>query len=209
MWYSNVAIFSVERVSKLFISKEEADMISDLVIINPKWLIGIMQIIVELKDNCPLISGREQTKLKHGEVSLDVLKKLWGDSENGIPETKTVDPEKLAIVLQAYCLIHSCNSETSDTKCFITPSMLPSDLSNDKKQKLEHSDWIDFYFDFEKFLPVEVFHRLVCMLMAEVHKSDFHKCNLSQSLCSFPRICHCIWKVELKNLEHKIKVSVK
>lgn len=192
------------RVSKLFVSPEEAEMISDLVVIDPKWLIGIMQIIVELPDNCPLITGEEQQKLKSGEISLEVLKKLLDDPKDGILKSSVIDAEKLSVVLQAYCLIHS-TSEMSDTKRFIIPSMLPRALPSHKIKRWD----AEFYFDFERFLPIQVFHRLICMLMAAAQKSNRYDYVLSQSLSFFPKIGQCMWKVELESSEHRIKISVR
>ncbi len=239
-------------------------MISDLVIIDPKWLIGIMQIIVELQDNCPFLSAKEVDKVKRGEVSLEVLTKLWSD----VTKSTVINAKKLTIVLQAYCLIHSADSEADSkavsldseadsldskavsldseavsldskavsldskavsldseavsldsetvstnseaSQCFIIPSMLPQ-LSNAELEKISKKNlpWIDFYFDFEKYLPVEVYHRLLCMFVAEPKKPGIrtHR-TLSKYLCCFHMIHDCYWKIELEDFEHRIKISV-
>ena len=197
-------------MSKLFLSEEEAESISDLVVIDPKWLIGIMQIIMELPANYKSITGKEQQMLRRGEISLDVLEQLWGDPEHGILNSSAVKAEKLAVVLQAYCLIHSAissDSEDSSGKLFIIPSMLP--LTDTEKIAPSRLPWIVFYFDFQRFLPVEVYHRLVCMLMAATQRTGSQRpYTLSHSLCDFDRVHNCRMMVELEALQHRIKISV-
>ena len=195
--------------------------ISNLVITDPKWLIKVMQIIVELPENYGEITGIELRDLRrNGLVSLQALGKVWSDRNYSIPETEKslVDERKLSIILQAFCLIHPVmrNSLSSDSEdpadlnklWFVIPSLLPKPSSQNQIGQNDLS-WISFYFDFQKFLPREVYYRLICMFIAEIRKTGKKTpYELSSSLCRFDRICHCKWKIELEALQHRIKISV-
>ena len=177
-----------------------------------------MQIIMELPENYGQITGRELRDLRNGLVSLQVLGKVWSDRI--IPETEKslVNERKLSIILQAFCLIHPVmrNSLSSDSEdpadlkklWFVIPSLLPRPSSQNQIGQNDLS-WISFYFDFQKFLPREVYYRLICMFVAETRKTGKKTpYELSSCLCRFDRICSCKWKIELEALQHRIKISV-
>lgn len=187
------------------------EKISKLVIVDPKWLIKAMQTIMELGSKN--LRGRDKRNLKQGEISLDVLRQLWSDHEQALPESELVDAEKLSIILQAYCLIHPVLSSEAKSDAgsphYIVPSMLPC-LGDLKKDIFECTlPWMEFYFNFDKFLPIEVYHRLVCMFLSEAHKSSRQRnYQLSDRTCCFQKVQNCKWKLELEASEHRIKISV-
>ncbi len=213
-------LYLPERVSKLFLSEEDSKKIEELVISDPKMLIEIMKIIMELsKDSDNILSGKEERNLQNGMISFAVLERLCQQ----IPKSGIVDATTLSVILQAYCLIHptsgndsqadsdsaSCHSDSPTNKCFVIPSMLP-ELQDDMIEELVQSSlpWMEFYFDFEKFLPVEVYHRLVCMLMAAAQRHP-GKSRVSRFLCCFDMVYDCKWKVELEVLQHRMKISIR
>ncbi len=208
-------LYLPERVSKLFLSEEDAKKIEELVIIDPKMLIEIMKIIMELsKDSDIILSGIEERNLQNGMISFAVLEKLCQQ----ILKSGIVDATTLSVILQAFCLIYptsgndsqadsaSCHSESPTNKCFVIPSMLPE--LQDEELAQRSLPWMEFYFDFEKFLPVEVYHRLVCMLMAAAQKRR-GKIRVSRFLCCFDGVHDCKWKVELEDLQHRMKISIR
>ncbi len=211
-------LYLPERVSKLLLSEKDTEKIKELVIIDPKMLIEIMKMIMELlsKDSDNILSGEEERNLQSGIISFAVLERLCQQ----ILKSDIVDATTLSVILQAYCLIHptsgndsqansaSCHSDSPTNKCFVIPSMLP-ELQGDMIEELAQSNipWMEFYFDFEKFLPVEVYHRLVCMLMAAA-QNHCGKSHVSRFLCCF-MVHGCKWKVELETLQHRLKISVR
>jgi len=78
-----------------------------------------------------------------------------------------------------------------------------------KKDHLPNLPWITFYFDFQGFLPVEVFNRFVCLMLARSQA----KCTTSRlpefsaTCCRFYEIEGCNWKLEIE-AGHLLKVSV-
>ncbi len=179
-------------------------------------LIEIMKIIMELSKDCEhILSGKEERNLRKGKISLAVLETMC----QKIIKSDIVDATTLSVILQSYCLIHPTTSDDSqadsasshsDSPCFVIPSMLP-ELQDHMIKKLaqNHLPWIVFYFDFRRFLPVEVYHRLVCMLMAETQRAGSRReYNLSHSLCYFDRVHNCKMLVRLEALQHRIKISV-
>ena len=215
----------------LFLGKEDAEKISNLVIVNPKWLISVMQIIMELPDNPndKRFSPKEIKALKdRGEAKMSLLNRLWSESDK---LSDAVDTEKLCLILQAYCLIYPVESEstqpsigecdslkgddttaTSSDPCYLIPSLLPkcSEPAR-KKAAADHLNWMTFFFDFQKFLPLEIYHRLVCMLLDafQTARTSRSCLFLSDTLCCFDNIDNCHWKVELESPQHRLKVSVK
>jgi len=191
-----------ERVSKLFLSKEQSDAISDLVIVSQKWLIKVMREVMELSENFRQITGAQQRDLKKGKVTLQALKKIWSES---VKELGTVDIERLCYILQAYCLIHPVGASSAAVgdgkQLFIIPCMLP-EATERSRSKIDGSrPWIEFCFDFEGFLPLEVYHRLLCMLLNESSKYELYA-----EVCLFEGVDGCIIKVELDSSHHLIKV---
>ena len=207
------------RVPTLFVSKEEIKEISNLVIIDPKRLISAMQVIMELEKNDTRISGEEQDTLQEtGKVSFECLERLWSMCGQSILKSGIVDAHQLCLILQAYCLIHPSEyldkthqlQLPSSTNYYLVPSLLPEAKSLTEKEKGSDLPWICFYFDFEGFLPLEIYHRLICLLLA-AYKVESRRPKathyLSKTLCRFDGIRGCNWKIELEEHQHRLKVS--
>lgn len=169
---------------------------------------------------------------KTGVAKLSVLEECW--SKNGL--LKKCSSTQLCLMLQAFCLVHtieyslqpsSCDpmkhepgllqDETSlktkddctPNQCFLIPNLLP--VKEEPEQDANHLPWISFYFDFHKFLPVEIYHRLVCLMLAAFQHTPAlrrQKPILSQWFCRFDGIHNCNWKISLEASKHRLKVSV-
>ena len=214
----------------LFVSQEDIDKISKLVIIDPKWLISAMQVIMELKVNDKRVTGNEQQMLQEtGKVSFECLKRLWSQSDPCVLKSGLVDAQQLCLILQAYCLIHpseyfnktcqiqpaSIDAGCSSSTLFLVPSLLPEAKLLIDKGEISESEsrlpWISFYFDFHSFLPLVIFHRLICLLLAAYRQESKRPGAvhyLSKTLCRFDGIKGCNWKVELEEYQHRLKISV-
>ncbi len=162
----NYTCYLIGRLSTLFLNKEEMEQISNLVIIDPQWLFSAMQVIMELPTNDTRITGEEQLMLeKSGKIAFKALEKLWsGSSSLQVKQSGLENAHKLCLILQAYCLIHPVKFEgKGEDFYYIIPSLLPAHLPDPKHTSVECSQlWMHFYFDFQQFLPQEIFHRLIC-----------------------------------------------
>ena len=190
----------------------------NLVILEPAWLISVMKIIMELSRTSPgdrrLIIKLDDT----GIASESLLREKWADfyseSESG-PSF-----HQLCLILQAYCLIFplkGCQSQTlpalssangQTTKSFLVPSKMPEKAKEDKVDS--DVPWIVFYFDFEKFLPEDIYHRLICIMLASAddHTSEELMPKFSKSWSCFYDIDESHWRFEYQRKLHRLKVSI-
>ena len=175
-----------------------------------------MKIVMELKDGDPRFSGEDLVDLKEtGIASATLLRDSWKDYLD-----TDVSFEKLCLMLQAYCLIFPIRdvagspnqlqsddhealprfAQEADTTKFLVPSMLPD-------VKLEDFSCYNytFYFDFQEFLPAEVFHRFVCLMLARQSPEDP---QLSANCCQFYEVEGSDWQLEKVETGHVLPVSV-
>ena len=169
-----------------------------------------MTIVMELKDGDPRFTGDELRNLKETGIATSTLLrdnwKVYLDTD--------VSFEKLCLMLQAYCLIFPirdnqpqsdyrealpCFAQHADTTKFLVPSKLP-DVELDEISCYNYT----FYFDFQGFLPAEIFHRFVCLMLAKKsHKSP----NLSANCCQFYKVEGSNWQLKVET-DHVLQVSV-
>ena len=212
----------VERLPTLFLPDEnDRQLLQNLVILEPAWLISVMKVIMELSRTSQgdrrLIIKLDDT----GIASESLLREKWADfyseSESG-PSF-----HQLCLTLQAYCLIFplkgfqseiepaleqlsSANGQT--TKCFLVPSKMPEKAEEDEIDS--DVPWVVFYFDFEKFLPEDIYHRLICIMLAcaEDHTSEEVMPKFSKSWSCFYSIDESHWKFEYQRKLHRLRVSI-
>lgn len=217
---------TVERVPTLYLNGEEREELAKLIILDPAWLGKVMSAVVELDPSDPDFRGDRKPAMKltkAGIASKELLMEIWGDF---LADTDDRNQSfgHLCTILKAYCLIyplkestvrsledHSSTSESSETQSvrhFLIPCML---RESTERRDDNHWNWIIFYFDFESFLPEELYHRLICQLIAEFQRTNSNRVTptqVSKSLCRFNNINGCNWKVELLRDVHRLKISV-
>ena len=220
----------------------EKKQLADLVLLDPKWLITLMKLVMELEDGAANYKGEDLKNLtKTGIARAALLRGCW-------QEYFTTDSDilfrQLCLMLQAYCLIypirgdiepemgcpnrsHSDNHETvpvasppslshsqsdgcTDTAAndlkFLVPCKLPEKI---KVKNLSQS--IAFYFDFQGFLPVEIFNRFVCLMLARSQAKSTTRSipEFSATCCRFYQVEGCNWQMERGvETDHMLKVSV-
>jgi len=237
-----IFICSVEELPTLFLEEWEQQQLADLVLLDPKWLITLMRIVMELEDGANDYTGEDLRDLKETGIARAVLlRDCWKEYHS---TDNDVSFRQLCLMLQAYCLIYpvrgdvgrcfphptqsdnhkistttaaaSHNLSHSQSVCgadttadnFLVPCKLPQ-KDRMKKDHLPNLPWITFYFDFQGFLPVEVFNRFVCLMLARSQA----KCTTSRlpefsaTCCRFYEIEGCNWKLEIE-AGHLLKVSV-
>ena len=165
-----------------------------------------------------------------GNASL--LRKCW---EGYYSESGGCSFRQLCLILQAYCLIyplqpHSvapprrsmsepATSETAQQPLsrsqsevdvtlpmkFLVPCMLPSTPITDDPIKK-----VTFSFDFKGFLPAEIFHRLMCLMLAASAATRGRKMapEFSATRCRFYNVKGRKWQLEMEPECHRLTVSV-
>ena len=166
--------------------------------------------------------GEDIKEVNKGVASVSLLEKCWKGCYSQSAD-HGCSFEQLCLILQAYCLIYplpiapppsqsqsdpvtsSRTTEPSNAK-FLVPCMLSianTEISGDKIPK------ITFYFDFCGFLPAEIFHRFIClMLKKSTPQSRGRKRDpeFSATRCKFPNVNGRKWEIELES--HRLKISV-
>lgn len=222
-------IVVTELLPCLFISEEERTELSGLLLLDPTWLFDIMKNVVELDICSNVIEGNLIRQLREtGIAPKELLFECWSEY---LQEPINESFHQMCLMMQAECLIHPIkltpdqavetfsakgssqqptSQATSDTVTlndenfnYLVPCKLP------KKESEDYREWITFYFDFQKFLPEVIYHRLICLMMAVSQSSpSFDKPHLSKNVCHFSRIDRCRWKIELEVKFQRLKISV-
>lgn len=195
-------------------------------VLNPSWLISVMKVIFDMDERYEGVPKSHVVNLvTKGLASTTLLRKSW---------SKFLDPENpqsfylLCLMLQANCLIYpvddmppSQEQDASESKnqsltpparsktessnkeqLYLVPNRLPLPKQDDKPVVPCYT----FYFDFQRFLPNEIYHRFVCLMQAT--SKDTRKSFFSSTFCKFYKVHGCIWKIELQQSLHRLKVSV-
>lgn len=219
--------FSTELLPCLFISEEERAKLAGLVLLDPTWLFHIMKNVVEL-DYRSSIKGQLIRELREtGIASRELLQQCWSEY---LCEPIEDSFNQMRLMMQAECLIHpiklvpesstdqpstdasselqSSPPKPADNKSlYLVPSKMPDKVKKELASKSPR--WVTFYFDFQKFLPEVIFHRVICLLLAVSQANpSFDNPYLSKSMCQFTRIDSCHWKVELQRKCQRLKISV-
>lgn len=183
-----------------------------------------MELKPKMHQEC--VSGIEIRNLeKLGIASLNLLRHCW----KTLSMDRTWNTEHICLVLQSYGLIfqiqHSCNQEVqlgSSTpksqdsvhcsqddgqKVFLVPCKLPPSCTDDKV--LEGSPHMcTFAFDFKGFLPEDVYHRLVCLMLKRAKEKNTRKVEFEATKTTFKimNFTECDWIME--TCKHKLQVKV-
>ena len=221
----------------------EKKQLADLVLLDPKWLITLMKLVMELKDGAAKYKGEDLKDLTQtGIARAALLRVCW-------QEYLTTDSDilfrQLCLMLQAYCLIypirgdiepeigcpdrsrsdnhetapvasppslsHSQSDSGTDTAANDLNFLVPCKLPEKKIEVKDHLPWITFHFDFQGFLPVEIFNRFMCLMLArsQAKSTKRRKPEFSATCCRFYQVEGCNWQVEGGvETDHMLKVSV-
>ena len=162
----------LEHLPCLFLHDNEKAQLKDKVIIRPRWMISVMRKIVEL-DHSSCYEGIQPSFLQdlglHGIADKHLLEKRWKED---LDRFGVLELHHICFLLQAYCLIVPIKSkgtiksedmaDQSLPEKYLIPCKLPPE-----RDVSDTSDYFDFtvHFNFHKFLPDVVYHRLLCRLI--------------------------------------------
>ena len=225
--------FLSENLPRLFLAEKDRKELENLVILHRPWIFDVMKVIMELSKSKSkskkLANTQIDTLNTRGVADLNVLKECWEDFTN-----QSIEIHHMCLILQAYCLIYPIflteeyamiNSSTSashsqenldSSNCvekYLIPCKLP-ELSEEVEQNLRPDlPWFSMYFDFSSFLPAEIYHRLVCLLLASETDSQGPRrpplTNVfTSTMCVLYKVKDLHWKVEYKRNCHKLIISV-
>ena len=194
-----------------------------------------MKNVVELNYRSPIEGKLIRELSETGVASSDLLKEAWSGY---LREPIEQSFRQMRLILQAEAVIHpiriipesaleqspsesvskleaqppsknptTSEAATADEKLeYLVPCKLPEEI---KKPPAKTPRWIVFYFDFKKFLSEEIYHRLLCLMLAvSQRKKSFDKPYLSQTMCLFKRIDKIDWCIEFEREKHRLKISV-
>ncbi len=173
-----------------------------------------MRGIVEAED-CDGIASVHIMHLESGVASMELLRNYL---MKFISESSDITLDHLLLILRSYCLIFPLQPEPKALSSpegahgasyseYIVPCKLPDDLDEDDVDILEEECCV-FYFDFCRFLPDEIYHRLMCLASA-ASKPQRRKPNIfSKRRCVFHSLFGTYWIMEAEKEMHRLKFTV-
>ncbi len=201
--------YYTDRLPRLFLKKVERNLIQDLVILHPHWLIEVMRAIVEITPaTCNnQIASEHIRPLKRGVACMELFKYILKDFISGS------SLNHLLLILRSYCLIFPLQPALSSPEGadggasypeYIVPCKLPDDLDDKDVDILEEKCCV-FYYDFCQFLPDEIYHRLMCLASAS---SEPQRRIFSKRRCVFHSLFGTYWIMEAEREMHRLKFTV-
>ena len=205
---------NIGHLPRLFLREEEYRLLQELIVLDPDWLIRLMKVVMELDPtkNVPGIRGDQMRDLSSsGIADSKVLEVIWGEF---ISPASGIEVRHLCLMLQAYCLIYPVEMVTSTGKKspiqqFIIPCKFPTEIESAILPKWV-GKCVTFYFDFDGFLPDEIYHRLICLTSKESKpppKKLDHK-RYSSKMCIFYSLLGTKWVIEMEGHEQRLKIGV-
>ena len=179
---NNIHINFAGELPTLFLTKDEKAILHNVIILDPQWLAKIMTELMKVDCGCK----------DNGLAKQSFLKSLW----NGYLDRSSQERSfhQLCLFLQAFCLIipaSSVNISTNQASLYLIPCKLKG--KDEPPQSPEYpEEWIQFYFDFNGYLPAEVFHRLSCLLACDT-TDPTHENTFRYNYCS-------LWDIQQSNL---------
>ena len=218
----------------MFLDEIERKELQRLVLLNPKWLLEVMRTVMELGIDAEGFRGRDTCNLAiKGVATATLLRKCWEPFLKGGSERSF---RQLCLIMQAYALIFPI--KVADTSASTPPSRsasVPVAMSQTTPATRSQSDRVDynfseyflipcrlpekskvkpltgltFFIDFQGFLPVEIFHRLICLMLNKSRSVPVvSKLMLNSTCCYFSRVENCQWRLEVLDRDC-LKVTVK
>ena len=154
---------------------------------------------------------------EEGIADLEVLEECWKQFMSVPGSPPDIEIRHLCLILQAYCLIYpvpqspastSTSEEPQEEKVqkYIIPCKLPKNFSEYRVPKI--TNWTTFFFEFEYFLPDEIYHRILCLASSEA-KPPRKKCNIySNKRCLYYGLFETNWIFEIEREKQRLKFMV-
>ena len=186
-------------MKSIFLEESEKRQISTVILIEPRWLISIITKVMEVQMSSCTLKNTEIHILKTtGMVKCESLYELWKDDHKGDDNQFQI----ICLLMQAYGLMQAIKPNIGSNHIqFMIPCMLS------QRELPCPNEGYTFYFDFKGFLPQEVFHCLICMVIKKSH--EVPSCNppsFSANKCIWYWFKGYYWSIQLLSQEHRLKV---
>lgn len=240
--YAHPFSFTTGELPTLFLSEAQKAKLHDVILLDPQWLADIMRELMKVKYGSSSPAAAVRMFLTSGLAKESFLRSLWKEY---LDDSSQESFEQLCLFLQAFCLIIPASYVNMDTTVAVisTPTQMLSSVptsttqghtksiaqdreflvpcklkgeSSPPKSPPHPEEWLQFHFNFEGYLPAEVFHRLSCLLVIKSQKRDADtvlpptaKNEFFYNYCSLRNILHSDWWLEMLGEKHMLKVHVK
>ena len=178
----------------IYLEQSEKDQISTVILIKPGWLISIMTKAMEVSMSHRTLRNEDVDKLrKTGMTSIAFLRELWQDYHENNDNTFQI----ICLLMRAHGLMQVIKH--TDVQ-FMIPCML-------RQEELNIPNGYTFYFDFNGFLPQEVFHSFICLMIKKSQEvPDHSEPKFSASGCTLYCLKGYDWYIQPLSQEHRLKV---
>ena len=200
--------------NSIFLEESEKQQISTVILMEPRWLISIMTKVMEVQMSSLTLSNTDIDKLKKtGMVNMSFLHVLWQEDHKGNDNQFEI----ICLLMRAHGLMQAIkptgstagsttgsSTGSTTTESNLIQFMIPCMLS---QKALNIPNGYTFYIDFKGFLPQEVFHCLICLVIKKCQEvPDCHKPSFSANTCIWYWIKGYSWCIQLLSQEHRLKV---
>lgn len=216
-------LITIEYLSHLFLTEEERLELRDLIVLDPDWLMRVMKVIMDFKTTKyePDFETKLITTLEvDGMADLKLLKFCWKKFLSEAP--CNIEIRHLCLILKAHCLIYPVEDSTTaagsgdnsaevPAQKYIIPCKLPCEINMDKHKwvRTKSCGSAKFYFNFKRFLPDEIYHRLICLASSEAKPPGHsHSNGYSSEKCIFYGILNTNWVIGIERVRHRLEIRV-
>lgn len=205
----------------------------NLILLDVAWLIKMMRIVMELQtgEGCKLTNEEIRDLETTGCAKAGLLRRCWNALNNDVfhklclilqsfclifplPVDEVPALQQSASTAKYEEGIHSSKvldqiqsggqtSSKPETVYLIPSKLCFKDINGTLKDSFE----ISFVFDFHGFLPVEVYHRLLCLMLKKQSLGPKPKGEFTARYFVIKGLHKCNWLVEMIGSE--LRVSVK
>ena len=220
-----------EKHPELYLTSEQKEKLDSLVLLDPSWLTEMMRNVMELQTGkgSKLANYEILEVEKTGCAKLSLLRKCcWNELNDD-------DFANLILMLQSFCLIfplpsseappsfgssstsilstqdkahaHHSQSEEQTSLMLDTLYLIPSKLHTDVDQPCGNYKF-SFVFDFGGFLPEQVYHRLLCLMLKRQSETVGFKLKgeFTAQYFKIKGVEKCNWMIQ--KIKSKLCVSV-
>jgi len=187
--------FIIGKLPTLFVTKEQMNVLQDVVLISPQWLANVMKELMQLKRD----SGHDPKALhqlhQKGIVDRDkILDPLWKKYHNSDPDIL----EQICILLQAFGLIIPVSQQLS---LYYIPCMLPASPTTENTLMTLTDKCCKFHVSFkDQFLPPFTLHHLMFLMYSSAKSNgQKDKCCFLKTRCFIEWVNDCQWWLEQSN----------
>ncbi len=215
----------IESLPNLFLSEEERRALHGVILLNPQQLADAMKVLMKLhpRQTYPADIKRSaiQKVLKSGVASKSFLRACWADL---LPDNRDELFTQLCLFLQAFCLVIPAKRinldqgngegqlQTPDQEEeYLIPSCLKLNESPLKCPRVfQLEECTCFYFDFQGYLPIELFHRFICQFLLTQGKARASGCKgeFRHGHCQLTDTSGTEWWFEVLEGRHRLKLLV-